>query len=54
MTRKDGFYWIKTYSDEWEPAEWHKDGWRTIGEESFHVGDDHFKEIGSEIRRPKK
>jgi len=49
--RKEGFYWIKTFSDRWEPAEWSEDGWWVIGSEDFLVEDTHFKEIGEEIRK---
>jgi len=50
MKRKEGFYWIKTFSDRWEPAEWSVDGWWTIGEEHYFRDED-FKEIGEEIVR---
>ena len=50
--RKDGFYWIKTFDNRWEPAEWSQGVWWAIGDEDY-LYDSDFKEIGEEIIREK-
>lgn len=54
MKRNDGFYWVLTWDDKWEPAEYVGDGdgdcWIVLGKSDVSIGDTHFKQVGCQIK----